>query len=78
MGDLRKSPPKPGKGGEIYLSENLQRMIENGEEIIGCEIEGKWLECGTKPSWLESNFYLSLKHPEFGEKLRNYLNEEKL
>ncbi len=36
---------KTEKGKEIRLSENFQKMIEDGKEIIGCEFEGKWLEC---------------------------------
>lgn len=67
------STAKPGKGGEIYLSENLERMIGEGKEILGCEFEGKWLECGNKVNWLKSHFYLTLKNPKFGPKLREYL-----
>jgi len=66
---------KPGKGGEILLSENLQKMINNGEEVMGYEIEGKWLECGNKAEWLKSHLYLTLKDPEFGPQLRKTLKE---
>ena len=64
-----------GKGGEIYLSENLQKMIKDGEEILGYEIEGKWLECGNKAEWLKSHLYLTLKDPEFGPKIKEALKE---
>lgn len=67
---------KPGRGGEIYLSENLQRMIKDGEEIFGCEFEGKWLECGNKLNWLKSHLYLTLKHPEFGPKLKEFTSKQ--
>lgn len=60
---------------EIPLAEALKIMIKDGKIIYGYEIEGKWLECGNKFDWLESHFYLSLKHPEIGPKLRGYLNE---
>ena len=66
---------KPGKGEEIYLSENLQKMINDGEEILGCEIKGKWLECGNKTEWLKSHLYLTLKDPEFGPQLKEALKE---
>jgi len=68
---LKKS--QKNKSGEIILSEALQKMIEDGKEIYGCEFEGKWLECGNKSAYLESNFYLSLKHPEFGPKLKKFI-----
>ena len=63
---------------EIILAEALRKMLDSGKIIYGYEFEGKWLECGTKLSWLESSFYLSLKHPEFGEKLKGFLNKENL
>lgn len=69
------SKGKPGKGGEIYLSENLERMIKDGKEIFGLEFEGKWLECGNKQSWLKSHLYLSLKHPRFGSKLKKLISK---
>lgn len=66
---------KPGKRGEIVLAEVLDKMLKDGKVIYGYEFEGKWLECGNKLSWLESNFYLSLKHPQFGPELKKYLKE---
>ena len=66
---------KPGKGEEIYLSENLQKMIKDGKEILGCEFEGKWLECGNKLSWLNSHLYLTLKDSRFGPKLKKELKK---
>lgn len=56
--------------GEIKLAGALEKMIENGETILGYEFEGKWLECGDKQSWLESDFYLFLKHPVFRQKIK--------
>jgi len=66
---------KRGRGGEIYLSENLQKMIEDGKEILGLEFEGKWLECGNKVDWMASYLYLTLKNPKFGPKIREALKE---
>ena len=68
---------RPGEKGEIFLSETLDKMIKDGKIIYGYEFKGKWLECGNKQAWLESNLYLSLKHPEFGPKLRQYLKKFK-
>ena len=73
---LKKNPPS-GRG-EIGLTEALAKMIEEGKEVYGCEIEGKWLECGNKLAYLKSNLYLSLKHPQFGKELRKFLKKERL
>lgn len=62
-----------GKQGEIGLTENLAEMVKAGSEVYGYEVEGKWLECGNKLAYLKSNLYLSLKHPQFGKKLKKYL-----
>lgn len=61
---------------DFGLSEALGEMIEEGEEIYGYEFEGKWLECGNKSAYLETNLYLSLKHPQFGKKLKNFLRKK--
>ena len=65
----------PGERGEIYFSQALARMAKDGKIIYGYEIEGEWLECGNKLSWLKSHLYLSLRHPEFGSELKKYLKE---
>lgn len=66
---------KPAKNGEIILAEVLDKMLKDGKIIYGYEFKGKWLECGNKLSWLKSHLYFSLKHPEFGPKLKEYLKE---
>jgi UTP--glucose-1-phosphate uridylyltransferase len=68
---------KPGKRGEIILAEALDKMLKDDKVIYGYEFEGKWLECGNKLGWLESHFYLSLQHKEYGPKLKKYLRETK-
>jgi len=66
--ELKKA--RPGKRGELILAEVLDKMLKDGKIIYGYEIEGKWLECGNKLDWLKSHFYLSLKHPEYGQKIK--------
>lgn len=66
---------KPNERGEIILADALENSLKDGKIIYGYEIEGKWLECGEKMSWLKSHLYLSLKHPQFGEELKKYLKE---
>ena len=56
------------------LAKALDKMAKDGKIIYGYEFEGKWLECGNKLDWLKSNLYLSLKHPEFGPKLKKHFN----
>lgn len=68
---LKKAPSV--RGEEIRLSQALAKMIKDGKIVYGYEIEGEWLECGNKLSWLKSHLYLSLKNSEFGPELKKYL-----
>ena len=68
---------KPGKRGEIILAEALDKMLKDGKIIYGYEFEGEWLECGNKLGWLQAFLYLSLRHKEYGPKLKKYLREIK-
>jgi len=68
---------KPSNKGEIILASVFDEMIKDGKIIYGYQFEGQWLECGNKLNWLKSHLYFSLKHPEFGLKLKEYLKEIK-
>ena len=70
---LKKAKPGPKK--EILLAEVFDKMISDGKVLYGCEFEGKWLECGSKASWLESNTYLSLKHQKYGENISKLIKK---
>lgn len=61
--------------GEIILANALKDLINSGNEVIGYEFEGKWLECGNKPAYLKTNFYLSLNHPQFGKELKEFIKD---
>lgn len=61
--------------GDITLADALAGLLRDGKIVYGYEIDGKWLRCGDKLSYLKSNLYLSLKHPQFGKELRKYLKE---
>jgi len=65
-----------GLKSDITLSATLVDMAKDGKEIYGYQFEGKWLECGNKLAYLKSNFYLSLKHPQFGSKLKKFLKKD--
>jgi len=64
---------KPAKTGEIVLTLTLNDMLKDGKMVYGYEFEGEWLECGNKLGFLETQICLALRHPEFGEKLKNFL-----
>jgi len=69
---------KPNAKGEIILAETFDKMLEAGKTIYGYEVEGKWLECGTKLEWLKTHLYFSLKDERFKEELKNFIKENNL
>ncbi|MCK4355378.1 UTP--glucose-1-phosphate uridylyltransferase [Candidatus Parcubacteria bacterium] len=69
---------KPSEKGEIILAEVMNRMLEDGKTIYGYEFKGERLDCGDKIGWLKSSIHFALKHPEFGQELKQSLKDEKL
>jgi UTP--glucose-1-phosphate uridylyltransferase len=65
---------KPGKGGEIQLTDALQ-ILARDQGLIGYEFEGVRHDIGDKLGFLKANIAYALKHPEFGDKLRGYMRD---
>jgi len=53
-----KNPP--GKGGEFYLTDAFQYMVDKGKKLFVSEVGG-WYDCGKVDTLLETNEHL-LKH----------------
>ncbi|HYX82793.1 MAG TPA: sugar phosphate nucleotidyltransferase, partial [Gemmatimonadales bacterium] len=53
-----KSPP--GKGGEFYLTDAFQYMVDQGKKLFVADVGG-WYDCGKVDTLLETNEHL-LKH----------------
>ncbi len=62
----------PGRGGEIWLVDAISRLAANNP-LYACEVSGEYYDMGSKLGWLEANVAFALKHPEFGDKFREYL-----
>jgi glucose-1-phosphate thymidylyltransferase len=50
-----KSPP--GKGGEFYLTDAFQYMVDQGKKLLVSEVGG-WYDCGKVDTLLETNEHL--------------------
>ena len=60
-------------GGEIRLADAFIKMLENNRPMYGYEFEGTRHDCGDKFGFVKAAIALGLKHPEIGEKLKEYL-----
>ena len=68
----------PNQSGEIRLADAFSEFLKRGNALYGYEFEGEWWECGNPRAYSETNLHFSLKHPEYGPKLKEFLKDEKL
>jgi UTP--glucose-1-phosphate uridylyltransferase len=65
---------KPGKGGEIQLTDAMHKlMLDDG--FIGYKFEGERYDAGDKFGFLQANIGYALKHQEVGPKLKEYIKK---
>jgi len=65
---------KPGKGGEIQLTDGLT-ILRKKQDIYGYEFEGTYYDAGKPLGLLKTSVAWGLKHPVIGTELREYLIE---
>ena len=46
---------KPGKGGEIHITDAIQSLIESNDRFIGHKFTGKYLDCGSMNGYIKSS-----------------------
>ena len=68
---------KPGKGGEIQLTDAL-RILLRTQEIYALEFEGTRYDAGDKLGFLKANVSLALKRPELRAEFRKFLKDLKI
>jgi len=64
---------RAGAGGEIQLTDGLDRLISDGQPFHGLRATARRYDCGEKLGYLEANLVLGLQHPEFGAALRQLM-----
>jgi UTP--glucose-1-phosphate uridylyltransferase len=66
---------KPGKGGEIQLTDALKSLL-NETEIYGYVIKGKRYDAGEKIGYIKTLIEFALKDPEISADFRKFLKEK--
>jgi UTP--glucose-1-phosphate uridylyltransferase len=64
---------KPGAGGEIQLTDGLDRLIADGQPFHGLRAAARRYDCGEKLGYLEATVALGLQHPALGAAFRRVL-----
>ena len=50
---------KPGKNGEIHITDSIRTLILNKEKFIGHLFKGKYLDCGSMHGYINSTLEIS-------------------
>ena len=53
------SKQKPGKGGEIHITDAIQSLIKENEKFIAHNFSGKYLDCGSMQGYINSTVEIS-------------------
>lgn len=69
---LRKSGI--GTGGEVYLTEAINYLKNNGTKVIALEVKDcLYFDTGNKFEYLKTCIYFARRHPELGKAFDDYL-----
>lgn len=64
----------PGKGGEIWLTDAINLLRDDGVPVYAVEIkDGKYYDTGNKLEYMKTVVELALQHPEINGEFREFL-----
>lgn len=67
---------KPGKGGEIWLTDGINKLRDQGVPLYAVEIKnGKYYDTGNKLEYMKTVVELALEHPEINAEFRQFLKK---
>ena len=50
---------KPGKGGEIHITDTIQSLINENNQFIAHNFSGKYLDCGSMDGYIKSTLEIA-------------------
>ena len=50
---------KPGKSGEVHITDAIQKLIQEKEKFIAHNFSGKYLDCGSMNGYIKSSLEIS-------------------
>ena len=71
--DILETVP-PGAGGEIQLTDAM-RQLALDQKMMALDFEGTRYDMGSKFGLMQAAVEMALKHPEIGERFRDYLRQ---
>jgi UTP--glucose-1-phosphate uridylyltransferase len=71
---IHKAKDMLEEGQELYIQKAMQIMMDEGKEIIACEIQnGKFYDTGNKLDYLKTVVDFALKHDDLRDEFKKYL-----
>ena len=67
-----------GKGGELWVIDILNRLVERGGRAIAQPVKGEWLTTGDPLRYMKTQVKFALRRKDIGEEFRNFLKSLKL
>ena len=62
---------------EFMIQEAMQRMIQDGQHIYGCEIQnGTYYDTGNPLEYLKTVFDFAIERDDIGAQLKEYLQKK--
>lgn len=62
------------RNGEVWLVDAINKLIENGYPVYGCEIKnGKYYDTGNKTEYLKTVIEFAINHPDFSKDIKEYI-----
>tara|TARA_B100001093_G_scaffold186325_1_gene179003 strand:+ start:2736 stop:3551 length:816 start_codon:yes stop_codon:yes gene_type:complete len=56
---LKLQKQKPGKGGEIHITDAIQSLIKDKEKFVAHNFSGKYLDCGSLTGYIKSTIEIA-------------------
>jgi UTP--glucose-1-phosphate uridylyltransferase len=65
-----------GKDGELWISDILNHLINQGKTVLAHEIEGVWLTTGDPLSFLKATLKFAMQREDLREPVLKYIKDE--
>jgi UTP--glucose-1-phosphate uridylyltransferase len=66
---------QPGRGGEIQITDALQRQVRDGEPMHGVVFRGRRYDTGDRADYLKAIVRLACERPDLGPDFRRWLED---
>lgn len=64
-----------GKGGELWLTDAVNRLMQKGKVVIAAPWEGSlWMPCGDPLRWLKANILTAMHSDEYQDEKSDLIN----